>query len=97
MSEAISQAKVIDKGVEVYNVPGAGGTIGLSQFTSKYSGKPNELMVMGLVMIGAIETNDSPVDLSKTTPLASLMSETEAVVVRTQSPYKKLVRSGRRR
>ncbi len=90
MSEAISGAKVIDKGVEVYNVPGAGGTIGLSQFTSKQSGKSNELMVMGLVMIGAIETNDSPVDLSKTTPLASLMSETEAIVVRTQSPYKKL-------
>ena len=90
MSEAITGAKVIDKGVEVYNVPGAGGTIGLSQFTSKQAGKDNELMVMGLVMIGAIETNDSPVDLSKTTPLSSLMSEPEAIVVRTQSPYKKL-------
>jgi len=90
MSDAISGAKVIDKGVEVYNVPGAGGTIGLSQFTSKQAGKSNELMVMGLVMIGAIETNDSPVDLSKTTPLASLMAEPEAIVVRTQSPYKKL-------
>jgi putative tricarboxylic transport membrane protein len=90
MSEAISGAKVIDKGVEVYNVPGAGGTIGLSQFTSKYAGKSNELMVMGLVMIGAIETNDSPVDLSKTTPLASLMAEPEAIVVRAQSPFKTL-------
>ena len=32
MSPAMTKAKVIDKGVEVYNVPGAGGTmIGLSQ------------------------------------------------------------------
>ncbi len=90
MSEAISGAKVIDENVEVYNVPGAGGTIGLSQFTSKYKGKANELMVMGLVMVGAIETNDSPVDLDETTPLATLMSETEAIVVRDDSPIKNL-------
>src|SRR5689334_20640944 len=49
------------QGVEVYNVPGAGGTIGLSQLSSKHSGKSNELMVMGLVMLGAIQTNESPV------------------------------------
>jgi putative tricarboxylic transport membrane protein len=35
MSQAMTEAKVIDKGVEVYNVPGAGGTIGLSQLASK--------------------------------------------------------------
>src|SRR3954465_8199581 len=40
------------KNVEVYNVPGAGGTIGLSQLSSKRSGDPNQLMVMGLVMLG---------------------------------------------
>ena len=61
---------MIDKGIEVYNVPGAGGTIGLSQLASKQAGKSNELMVMGLVMLGAIETNKSPIDLSKTTPIA---------------------------
>lgn len=90
MAEAIKQAKVIDKGVEVYNVPGAGGTIGLSQLASKHAGKSNELMVMGLVMLGAIQTNDSPVDLSKSTPIASLTTEPEAIVVRSQSKYKTL-------
>jgi putative tricarboxylic transport membrane protein len=88
MSQAMSEAKVIDKGIEVYNVPGAGGTIGLSQLASKYSGKSNELMVMGLVMMGAIETNKSPTDLSKTTPIASLTTEPEAVFVRSDSKYK---------
>ena len=88
MSQAMTEAKVIDKGVEVYNVPGAGGTIGLSQLASKYSGKSNELMVMGLVMMGAIETNKSPTDLSKTTPIAALTTEPEAVFVRSDSKYK---------
>jgi putative tricarboxylic transport membrane protein len=88
MSQAMKEAKTIDKSIEVYNVPGAGGTIGLSQLSSKQAGKSNELMVMGLVMMGAIETNDSPVDLSKTTPIASLTTEPEAVFVRSDSKYK---------
>jgi putative tricarboxylic transport membrane protein len=39
-------------------------------------------------MLGAIETNKSPVDLSKTTPIAALTTEPEAIVVRSQSKYK---------
>jgi putative tricarboxylic transport membrane protein len=88
MGQALTKSKAVDKSVEVYNVPGAGGTIGLSQLTSKQAGKSNELMVMGLVMLGAIETNKSPVDLSKTTPIAALTTEPEAIVVRSQSKYK---------
>jgi putative tricarboxylic transport membrane protein len=88
MSQAMTQAKVIDKKIEVYNVPGAGGTIGLSQLATKQAGKSNELMVMGLVMMGAIETNKAPTDLSKTTPIASLTTEPEAVFVKADSKYK---------
>jgi len=51
---------------EVYNVGGAGGTVGLSQYAG-LTGQPTELMVMGLVMVGAIESNDSPVTLAETT------------------------------
>ena len=46
-------------------MPGAGGTIGLSQLAAKRSGESNELTVMGLVMLGAIQTIESPVDLSR--------------------------------
>jgi putative tricarboxylic transport membrane protein len=76
------------KNIEVYNVPGAGGTIGLSQLASKRSGDPNQLMVMGLVMLGAIEQNKAPVDLTKTTPIASLTSEDEVIVVPAKSEFK---------
>lgn len=96
MSQAMTQSKAVDKGIEVYNVPGAGGTIGLSQLSSKQAGKSNQLMVMGLVMMGAIETNKSPVDLSKTTPIAALTTEPEAILVRADSKYKTLQGPARR-
>ncbi len=70
---------------EVYNVGGAGGTVGLSQY-ARLSGQPTELMVMGLVMVGAIESNDSPVTLAQTTPLARLTTDYEVIVVARDSP-----------
>ncbi|GIJ48293.1 C4-dicarboxylate ABC transporter substrate-binding protein [Virgisporangium aliadipatigenens] len=74
---------------EVYNVNGAGGTIGLSQYT-RYRGQPTELMVMGLVMVGAIASNHSPVTLSQTTPLARLTTDYEIIVVPTNSPVQSM-------
>lgn len=80
----------VDVGVEVYNVGGAGGTIGLAQFAEEASGDPHQLMVMGLVMVGGILTNDSPVTLDNVTPIASLTSEQEAIVVPADSEYETL-------
>jgi putative tricarboxylic transport membrane protein len=87
--QSVREAGLAD-GAEVYNVPGAGGTLGLSQLVSKSSGDPNELMVMGLVMLGAIETNQSSVDLGTTTPIATLTTEAEAIVVPSDSKYRTL-------
>jgi putative tricarboxylic transport membrane protein len=73
--------------VEVYNVPGAGGTIGLSQLAGE-KGNGNLLMTMGLVMVGAIEQNKSKVTLAQTTPIAKLTEEYEIIVVPAASPFK---------
>jgi putative tricarboxylic transport membrane protein len=86
--QSVREAGLADGSTEVYNVPGAGGTLGLSQLVSKSSGEPNELMVMGLVMLGAIETNQSSVDLGTTTPIATLTTEAEAIVVPSDSRYR---------
>ncbi len=77
-------------GAEVYNVGGAGGTIGLSQFAEENSGDPYQLMVMGLVMVGGILTNDSQFTLDDVTPIASLTAEQEAIVVASDSEYESL-------
>jgi putative tricarboxylic transport membrane protein len=78
---------VVAPNVEVYNVGGAGGTIGLAEFVTSNSADPHELMVTGLVMLGAIQTNRAPVDLTQVTPIASLATEYEAIAVRADSPY----------
>jgi putative tricarboxylic transport membrane protein len=78
------------RGAEVYNVPGAGGTIGLNQLATKRAGDPNQLMVMGLVMVGAIEQNKAPTNLANVTPIASLTNEPEAIVVPAKSKYQTL-------
>jgi putative tricarboxylic transport membrane protein len=93
-STARAMAPVLEEvggsGAEVYNVPGAGGTIGLAQLVENNAGDPHQLMVMGLVMVGGIITNDSPVTLEEVTPIASLTSEQEAIVVAADSEYETL-------
>ncbi|WP_244486832.1 tripartite tricarboxylate transporter substrate binding protein [Aurantimonas sp. Leaf443] len=74
--------------VQVVNVPGAGGTIGLAQFANDAKGKGDQLLVGGLVMVGAILTNQAPVDLSAVTPLARVIGEPLVVVVPKDSPLK---------
>lgn len=80
MQEALT-AEGISKSVQVQNVPGAGGTIGLAQFVASSAGKADQLLVGGYVMVGAILTNNSPVSLADVTPIARLTGEYEAIVV----------------
>jgi putative tricarboxylic transport membrane protein len=84
------QEEGIAKDVQVVNVPGAGGTIGLAQFANQNKGDPSALIVGGYVMVGAILTNNSPVSLENVTPIARLTGEYEAVVVPAASPYQTL-------
>ena len=86
--QAAMQEAGIAKDVEVVNVTGAGGTIGLAQFVAQKNADPSALMVGGYVMVGAILTNQSPVTLDQVTPIARLTGEVEAVVVPAASPYK---------
>lgn len=79
--QQVMQSEGISGNVQVVNVPGAGGTIGLAQFASQQKGNPNALIVGGYVMVGAILTNQSPVTLADVTPIARLTGEYEAVVV----------------
>jgi putative tricarboxylic transport membrane protein len=69
----------------VTNVGGAGGTVGLANLANTTD--PNTLMVMGLVMVGAVETNQSQARIEDTTPIARLTEEQEVIVVPADSPY----------
>lgn len=78
------------KSVQVVNVPGAGGTVGLTQFVNTAKGDGHQLMTMGITMVGAILTNKSPVGLDTVTPIARLTGDALVVVVPANSPYKSM-------
>jgi putative tricarboxylic transport membrane protein len=88
--QEVLQANNLASGIQVTNVGGAGGTIGLAQFVTTKKGRGNAVMVGGLVMLGAILTNKAPVTLDNVTPLARLTGEYEALVVPADSPITSL-------
>ena len=71
------------------NVPGAGGAVGLPKFLAK-KGQGDALMVAGMVMVGSLAANNSPVKLTDATPLARLTDEYEVIVVPAGSPLKSM-------
>src|SRR6266511_3741845 len=86
--EQVLRATGAVKGVQITNVGGAGGTVGLPQFLNQWKGQGNALMVAGMVMVGSIIANKSPVKLLTATPIARLTGEFQALVVPAQSPFK---------
>lgn len=83
--QRVIQQSGLARNVQVFNVEGAGGTIGIGQLAREDDDAL--LMMMGLVMVGAIDTNDSTTRLDDVTPIAQLIAETELVVVPAESPY----------
>ena len=78
----------VAKSVQVNNVTGAGGTVGLAQFINSAKGDGSQLMVNGITMVGAILTNKSPVNLDLVTPIARLTGDPLVIVVLANSPLK---------
>ncbi|MGB3428934.1 MAG: tripartite tricarboxylate transporter substrate-binding protein [Burkholderiaceae bacterium] len=87
LAAAMQSAKLV-QAVSFDNKGGAAGTPGLAQFINSAKGDPNAVMIAGLVMVGGIILNTSPVDLTMVTPIARLTSEYEVIVVPASSPHK---------
>ncbi|MFN7643735.1 MAG: Bug family tripartite tricarboxylate transporter substrate binding protein [Burkholderiales bacterium] len=87
LAAAMQSAKSVQN-VQFDNKGGAAGTIGLAQFVNAAKGDPNTLMMGGMVMVGGIALNKSPVDLTMVTPIARLTTEYEVIVVPANSPHK---------
>ena len=84
LAQVLGDESLVDS-APVTNVPGAGGTVGLATLANETN--PNTLMLMGLVMVGAVETNASANRIEETTPIARLTEEALVVVVPAESPY----------
>jgi putative tricarboxylic transport membrane protein len=86
--EQVLRGEGLISGAQITNVGGAGGTVGLPQFASRFKGKGDALMVGGMVMVGAIIANKAPITLAGVTPIARLTGEPLALVVPASSPFK---------
>ena len=86
--EAVLRANNAIKTAQVTNVPGAGGVVGLPQFLNQWRGRPNALMVGGMVMVGSLIANKSPLKITQTVPIARLTGEFLALAVPAASPFK---------
>ena len=89
LASAMQSAKLVSS-VQFDNKGGAGGTIGLAQFVNSAKGDPNAILIGGMVMVGAIYLENSPVNLNQVTPLARLTGEYEIIVVPASSPHKSM-------
>ncbi|MEX2642380.1 MAG: tripartite tricarboxylate transporter substrate-binding protein [Acetobacterales bacterium] len=87
VQEALNADKIAATGVDVFNRPGAGGTVGLAALSSQYRGQGHTAMITGLTMVGSTIINKSPVKLTDTTPIARLITEYQVVVVGKGSKY----------
>lgn len=85
--QEVMQSQNIARPVQVFNVSGAGGTIGLAQLVNS-KGEGKLMMMMGLTMVGAIQTNKSKVNLNNVVPIARLVGEYHVLVVPANSKYK---------
>lgn len=72
---------------EVFNLAGAGGTVGLARIVNE-SGNGDLAMLMGLGVVGASYTNDTDAKLTDTTPIAKLIEEPGAIMVSKDSEFK---------
>ncbi|MET7398676.1 tripartite tricarboxylate transporter substrate-binding protein [Dactylosporangium sp. NPDC005572] len=79
----------VSRGVEVFNLPGAGGMVGLRRLVYE-RGNGSLLMLMGLGIVGAQHTTPISVTLGDVTPVARLIEEPEVVVVTRDSPLRAL-------
>ncbi|MBP2297770.1 Bug family tripartite tricarboxylate transporter substrate binding protein [Azospirillum picis] len=85
--QQVLQDQKLASGIQVANIPGAGGTIGLAQFVTAKKRSP-AILVGGQIMLGAIVMNKSAVTLDQVKPLARLTGEYTAIVVPADSPIK---------
>jgi putative tricarboxylic transport membrane protein len=89
---ARTAARVMDEAhiapdVQVFNLPGAGGTVGLQRIVDE-RGNGQLALQMGLGVVGASHEAKAKVTVARTTPIARLIEEAGAVVVRKDSPFR---------
>ncbi|QRM34238.1 tripartite tricarboxylate transporter substrate binding protein [Microvirga sp. VF16] len=85
--QTVLQDEKLASGIQVQNVAGGGGTVGLSQYVTGKKRNPT-IMIVGFALVGGVLTTKSAITLDQTTPVARLMGESDVIVVPANSDIK---------
>jgi putative tricarboxylic transport membrane protein len=85
--DVLARTGNLAEGATFTNKGGAAGTLGLADFM-RTKGQDNSVMITGVIMVGGIIANKSPVTLDTVAPLARLTFEFNAIAVPVDSPIK---------
>jgi putative tricarboxylic transport membrane protein len=86
----VLESEGIVRSVEIENIPGGGGLVGLSKFVSSRRADSQALLVGGMSMVGAAVSAHALSALNEMLPIAQLTSDADVVVVPASSPYRTL-------
>ncbi|MEU0239052.1 tripartite tricarboxylate transporter substrate-binding protein [Nocardiopsis sp. NPDC006198] len=76
----------ISGNVQVLNIPGASGTVGL-QTLVEMEDRDDVLLVVGSAMVGGVEVADSTATLDDVTPISAVTTDYPVIVTPGDSPY----------
>ncbi|MFJ2621266.1 Bug family tripartite tricarboxylate transporter substrate binding protein [Glutamicibacter sp. NPDC087344] len=79
----------ISGNIQVVNVPGASGTVGLEQLI-EMGDRDNAALIVGSAMVGGIEITGSESTLDDVTPLLSMTTDYPVFVLPANSPYESI-------
>ena len=86
----VLEGEGIVRSVEIENIPGGGGLVGLSRFVSSRRAEGQTLLVGGMSMMGAAVSAHAVSALNELTPIAQLTSDADVIVVPASSEYHNL-------
>jgi putative tricarboxylic transport membrane protein len=86
----VLEGEGIVRSVEIENIQGGGGLVGLSKFVSSRRPDSQALLVGGMSMMGAAVSGHAVSALNELIPLAQLTSDPDVIVVPASSSYRNL-------
>jgi putative tricarboxylic transport membrane protein len=87
VAAGVMESEGLTERPEVFNLEGGGGAVGLARIVGE-RGNPDLMMMMGLGVVGAVNSVDAAAALSEVTPVARLLTEPEVVMVTTDSRHR---------
>lgn len=90
LMESMKSEGVLKTDATYRNLPGAGGTTGLSSFLNNDTGKAGRSLMMGFALVGGVQSTKVAFKNSDVVAAARLMGEYEVIVVPAASPYRNL-------